>query len=90
MIGQRAGGGSGSSRILLEGAHTWRKTIWASSRIIMPSFLSPPGRSLLACMIPHKPNKLDQGLWGEKDRARLLKRTRGRGTGHGKVGPVPG
>src|SRR5207247_1239379 len=77
MIGQRAGGGSGSSRILLEGAHTWRKTIWASSRIIMPSFLSPPGRLRLSCMISHKPNKLYQGLRSEKDWARLLKHVGG-------------
>jgi hypothetical protein len=41
-------------------------------------------------MIPHKPNQLDQGLWGEKDRARLLKGTGGRRAGQGKVRPVPG
>jgi hypothetical protein len=41
-------------------------------------------------MIPHKPHKLDQGLWGEKDRARLLKGTGGRKARHGKICPVPG
>jgi len=41
-------------------------------------------------MIPHTPNKLYQGLWGEQDRARSLKRTRGRRKGQGKVRPVPG
>jgi hypothetical protein len=41
-------------------------------------------------MIPYKSHKLYQGLWGEKDRAWFLKRTRGRRAGHGKVCPVPG
>src|SRR2546423_15391512 len=56
----------------------------------MPSFLSHPGRSLPVCMIPHTSNKLDQSLWGEKDRARPLKHSRRRHNGQGKVGPVPG
>jgi hypothetical protein len=41
-------------------------------------------------MIPHKSNQLDQGLWGEKDWVRLLKHSRGRQKGPGKVRPVPG
>ena len=41
-------------------------------------------------MIPHKLNQLDQGLWGEQRRIRLLSRARGRHKGDGKVHPVPG
>ena len=41
-------------------------------------------------MIAHKSYKLDQSLWGEKDRARSLKHTRGGWNRQGKVRPVPG
>jgi hypothetical protein len=89
-LGQRAGGGSCSSGIPSLGAHTWRTTIWASTRIIRPSFLSLPGRLRFSCMIPHKPHQLDQGLRGEKGRAQGHIDTGGRRMGYGKVRPVPG
>ncbi len=41
-------------------------------------------------MIPHKPHKLDQGLWGEKDWTRSLKHIGGWHNGQGKIRPVPG
>ena len=41
-------------------------------------------------MISHKANQLDQGLRGEKNRARGHICTGGRWAGHGKVCPVPG
>lgn len=41
-------------------------------------------------MIPYKPNQLDQGLRGEKSRARLHMGTGRRRKGYGKVCPVPG
>src|SRR5712692_2042726 len=64
--------------------------IWASMRIIRPSFLSPPGRLLLSCMIPYKPNQLDQRLRGEKGWARLRSGAGRRHKEDGKVRPVPG
>ena len=89
-FGQRAGGRSGSSGIPSLGAYTWRTTIWASTRIIRPSFLSPPGRPLLSCMIAHKANQLDQGLRGEQRRARVRIGAGRWRKGYGKVHPVPG
>ncbi len=41
-------------------------------------------------MIPHKPHKLDQSLWGEQDRARSRICISRRRKGDGKVRPVPG
>ncbi len=41
-------------------------------------------------MIPYKLNHLDQGLWSEQCRVRMLSRARGRHRRDGKVCPVPG
>jgi hypothetical protein len=41
-------------------------------------------------MIPYKLNQLDQGLWSEQCRVRVLSRVRGRHRRDRKVCPVPG
>ena len=90
FAGQSGCDRSASSRLTPFGVPTWRKTIWASRRIIQPSFPSPAGSALLACTIPHKPNKLYQRLRGEQNRLRSLRRNGGQRDGYGQVGPLPG
>jgi hypothetical protein len=87
---QRGGDRSTSSRLTPLGVPTWRRTIWASRRIIQPSFPSPAGRALLACTIPHKPNELYQGLRGQEGRLRSLRRLYGQYDRNRKVRPLPG
>jgi hypothetical protein len=84
------GGASTSWSLLPEGASIWRRMIWASVRIILPSFLSCPGRSRLSCTIPHKPHEFHQGLRSQKDREQVLRCFRGRHRRDGKVCPLPG
>ena len=90
FAGQSGGDRPASSRLTPFGVPTWRKTIWASRRIIQPSFPSPAGSALLACTIPHKPNKLYQGLGSKEGRLWPLRRLFGRYDRNRKVRPLPG
>jgi hypothetical protein len=54
-----------------------------------PSFLSLPGRSLVARTIPYKSHQLHQGLGGEQNSVCPLRCVSGERNGHGEISPVP-